>query len=473
MGGMRAIAAAAVLLLSLTVPGTAVAAGSSGTGHASASSSGAGTRIYGGASTAGNPAVIAVAMYDHGVWSGQCSAVMFRPRVILTAAHCVTKSGTAAGVDGFAVFPPGAVAVVYSNTGPRGAAPASVRQWWAPAGYVNGTGRVQPNDIAVVLLDSDLGPGAYTRLATTAELTRWATEGAAVQHLGYGLTGPGVGTNVPHSVQLPLVSFSRTGSLGSTFATAQSSSQGVCPGDSGGPVLRAEGAATYLLGVQAGSNSPCQNPPSSTTSNVSLAAMQYLDIINQGLTAAGYAPIPSAPQSVTAAAVNRDVTVTWQPPAVAPDSVVGYDVLDASGAVVCQSTTTSCTVPGLPDGRRTYTVRSRNVDGEGDALPPTATAAVVPPPTPSKPRVSRDGDQRIVVRFGTLAGQTSATVSEYVVTDDRGRPRCAVTVTDASADRLACSFRAKPGTYRLQVTAVTGMGVTAPSAPSRPVRIPA
>lgn len=428
-------------------------------------------RVYGGVIVTGSAQVVALALYDKGAWSGRCSAVMLRPRVLLTAAHCVTKAGTGTGVDGFAVFPPGAPAVVYSNTGPQGAGPAHVQQWWTTPGYVNVAGRVQPNDLAVLLLDRDLGPAAYSRLATTAELTRWMAEAAVVEHQGYGSTAPGRSTQVPNGVSLPLVSFNSGSFLGAIFSTAQTASQGLCPGDSGGPVFRSDPAGILLLGVEVGSNSPCMNPPSSTLSNIGVAASSYLALINPALSAAGHPTIPSAPGAVSAAAVNSDVTVSWQPPALSPETVVGYDVVDTAGTLVCQSTTTTCTVLGLPDGTHVYSVRSRNAEFEGNALPAAAAAVVASPPRMSAPVVRRSGRHKVAVTFRTIDSRTSATVSGYVASDTDGRVRCAVETGGRETARMSCSFTARQGTYRLRVSAITGMGTTEASPASRPVRV--
>ncbi|MCF8530720.1 MAG: trypsin-like serine protease, partial [Candidatus Nanopelagicales bacterium] len=75
-------------------------------------------RIYGGTPATGNPGVAALAINTGSSWSGSCSAAVWKPRILLTAAHCVTADGPTQNVAGLAVFPPGAVAIQYSNTGP-------------------------------------------------------------------------------------------------------------------------------------------------------------------------------------------------------------------------------------------------------------------------------------------------------------------------------------------------------------------
>lgn len=430
-------------------------------------------RVYGGAPAQGNPGVVALAINGGAGWTGLCTAAMWRPRLLLTAAHCVTKSGSAALVDALAVFPPGAPALVYSNIGPQGASPVRPLRWATADGYVNGGGRVTPNDLAVVQLESDLGPAAFTRLASRFELALWTAQQAPAQHVGYGLIGPKQSDRIPYGATLPLQSYTPGGSLGDTFSTAQNATTGLCPGDSGSPVFRVTDAGVFLLGIEVGSNSPCQDPPSTSIFNVSTAANGYLAFLNGQLAAAGYATIPGAPQGVTATARNRDVTVTWQAPTLSPETVVGYDVLDESGAVVCQATgATTCTVSGVPDGTHAYAVRARNADGEGDALPATAagTVSIAPPAQMAAPRAVVTGPGRVLVRFAGL-GQGSAVAQSYVVTDVRGKARCR-TAAPAQAGPVTCAFAVPPGPYRFRVSAITPLGASPPSGLSRVVRVP-
>ncbi|MHB1212846.1 MAG: trypsin-like serine protease [Candidatus Nanopelagicales bacterium] len=429
------------------------------------------SRIYGGSATPGNPGVVALAINRGGAWVALCSAALWRPRLLLTAAHCVTNPGSGTLADGLAVFPPGAPAQVYSNTGPQGASPVRVVRWTVPDGYVNGNGRVSPHDIAVVELESDLGVPAFSRLASRFELGAWTSAQAAVDHAGYGLIGPGLTSQLPHSVSLPLLSYSPGSTLGDTFATAQDETKGMCPGDSGGPVVRTTGEGRYLIGVEVGSNSPCQSPPSPTIFNVGTAASGYLAFLNSALVGVGYAAIPGAPGQVTASGANRDVTVQWQAPALSPETVTGYDVLDESGAVVCQAQTTSCVIPAVADGQHGYAVRSRNVDGEGDADPIAAGAAVViaPPPQMAAPRAVVSKEGVVTARFPGLSGSTTAIVDRYLVTDGKGTVLCRV-LPDERRMR-SCRFAPGPGTYRLRVVAQTGLGRSPVSPPSVRVRV--
>lgn len=430
-------------------------------------------RVYGGSPADGNPGVVAIAVNEGGQWVGLCSAAMWRPRLLITAAHCLTAAGTDGRVDAVAVFPPGAEVRVYSDTGPQGAATVAVRQWWKADGYVNTSRLVQPNDFAVIEPDADLAPSGFTRLATQFDLARWAKAGSQVEHVGYGLVAAKTPTRGPHSISLPLSGYRPGSLLGQIFSTDQTEAKGLCPGDSGSPVFRMEGTSAFLLGVEVGSNSACQEPPSSDLLSISAAAVGYLPVLNSALASAGYPTIPGAPQSILAVARNRTATVSWLPPVVSAEAIVGYDVLDARGVLACQATATTCTVADLRDGTHGFTVRSRNSENEGDALPVGASGRVViaPPPRLPAPRIEESARGMPQIVFDSLVGRSSAVVIRYVVKDDKGRIVCTGLPAEPDAATLSCRLPTRPGMYRFRVTARTEMGNSRPSALSPRFRV--
>ena len=426
-------------------------------------------RIYGGTPAPGAPGVVALGLREGGAWSGECSAALWRPRLLITAAHCVTVAGSGATIEGIAVFPPGAPAVLFSNTGPQGASSAQVIGVYRAPDYVEANATVDPNDFAVLVLDRDLGPAGYTRLATGTELRRWAADRALIDHLGYGLTGVDMSTTVPMQVQLAMEAFSASTRLGPAFSTAQSPTAGVCPGDSGSPAVRNEAGMSILLGPMVGGNAPCSG--ASGFSNVGLAALGYLPVLNAALSSVGSPTIPNGPLTVTATARNRDAVLTWPVPAVSPETVVGYDVTDSRGSVVCTTTSTTCTVPNLPDGEHRFWVRARNIEGEGGSSIDAAIVRIAPPGRIPRPSITRVDGER-VIQFTSLAGTSSAVVRRYVVRTTAGKVLCRGPAPDATTTVLRCTTLPKrPGTYRVTVTAVTEMGTTQPSVPSRSFRV--
>jgi hypothetical protein len=239
----------------------------------------------------------------------------------------------------------------------------------------------------------------------------------------------------------------------------------VCSGDSGGPTFATNTSGErILLGVNSGSAGGCVSSFTGAYLMVGFTAIDYLDLVNQSLTTAGYPTIPSAPAIASVTAVNNSVVVSWQPPQVSPATVTNFEVINDDGTVGCTTTQLTCTVPGLAPGEYRFTVRALNAQGEGNALPASLTATVVPPNQMAPPRVS--GRK---IRFTSLSGQTSAVVSQYQVIDARGNRICTLKDFSPTAPSLSCPLPTKSGSYRFRVLAATEMGKTAPSGLSRKI----
>ncbi|MFM8896594.1 MAG: fibronectin type III domain-containing protein, partial [Actinomycetales bacterium] len=379
------------------------------------------------------------------------------------AAHCLTKSGTATVVDGVKVYPPGIAIAAFSNIQPN-ASPIAVIGINRPDGYASAGPQVNPNDIAALVLASDLAPSAGTRLASTAEADRLAQQGAPVTMIGYGQAGPGVDNNVPNAVSLPITGLRPDSTLGDVFLVSTTDGRDACPGDSGAPVFATGPSGTLLLGTQAGASGPCFGRTEGATIN--FLAMGYLDVLNAALAQAGYPLVPGPAQGLQSRARNRDVTVAWEPPAIAPGAVVDYEVIGSDGSIGCSTAATSCTVSDLPDGRYAFTVRSRNVQGEGDA-PLAAQSVLVAGPH----RMARPWIRKGRIAFRSLVGTSSAVVERYQVRDQRGRIVCTVVGRRAKARVPTCSLPKARGAYRFRVRAVTEMGTTAWSPRTKIVRV--
>jgi predicted phage tail protein len=238
---------------------------------------------------------------------------------------------------------------------------------------------------------------------------------------------------------------------------------GVCSGDSGGPTFATNAQGNrLLLGVNSGSAGGCVAGFTGAYLMIGFTAIDYLDLVNQALTSAGYPTVPSTPQAIELTAVNNTVEVTWQPPAISPETVVGYEVLDPAGNVVCETTSLNCRVSGLATGTFSYTVRAKNSQSEGNALPASLTASVVPPAQLKPPRLTKKA-----IQFTTLAGTTSAVVNQYRVIDATGKRICTIRSFNPAAKQLGCPLPTKVGKYRFRVTAVTEMGQTPPSGLSK------
>ena len=285
--------------------------------------------------------------------------------------------------------------------------------------------------------------------------------------MGYGLKSPTERDVLPIAADVPIDTYEPQSVLGPVFSVGQNASVGVCSGDSGGPTYAINAVGENLvLGVNSGSAGGCVAGFTGAYLMVGFSAIDYLDLVNQALVGAGYPSIPSAPTNIALSAVNNSVVVNWQPPTTSPDTVVNYEVSDPTGAVVCTATALTCTVTDLPDGEHSFTVRARNGQGEGNALPSSVSAVTTAPSQMAPPTLTKKK-----IKFRTLAGTTSAVVGQYRVVDVKGKRICTIKKFNPTAKSLSCPPPSKAGAYRFRVIGVTQMGQTPHSGLSPKVRI--
>jgi hypothetical protein len=396
---------------------------------------------------------------------GICTAGIWKPTVLMTAAHCVIDDSTGGPIDPatFVVMPPGSPFQI-ANGGVQGATGIRVTGSYVVDGFqLRGTD-VPADDIAFVTLDQPLTDVTFARLATTVELARWVTQGTPVAAIGYGFPSPTQRrTDIPREASLPIIRVQDNfrGSSGLAILSAKSFGIDACSGDSGGPRFVSDAAGPLLLGNIAGGS--CNGLPGPGV--IGFTGMSYRPLANRALAAVGMPAISSAPTELRSAIVDGFTTTWWQPPIDSPETVIGYDVIDPNGAVVCSTATTSCSFPTTPTGSNGLSVRARNAQNEGDAaIAPdpgmlqmqAPTAQVLKAKTPKKP-------VRVRVSAVDYPG-----VSEYRVTTPKGRTLCTI---DPSTSPLQCRVRLEPGKHRFRVVAVTPQGTSIPSALSKAVRV--
>lgn len=238
--------------------------------------------VVGGANATGNPLVVAILIDTGETRFGACSGALWKPRIVVTAAHCVVVTG------GTQVVAPSQVLVYRPGVNRANTRPSAVgTHIVSPEGYKNSQGGfVSPNDIAFIVLDVELATPAISRLASEAEVAALVASRTPLPFYGYGLTSfQGEVSPIPLTLnQNPL---SYEGSNRYLFGRTAKGA-GACQGDSGGPVIGNFQGEMLLIGpIAGGSGGPCF-PSISERFVISSVASSYQSLANQALALAGY-----------------------------------------------------------------------------------------------------------------------------------------------------------------------------------------
>lgn len=220
-----------------------------------------------------------------------CSGSLWRPQIVVTAAHCVVRAdGTIYSADTLHVWAPGA-----DTTGPSSQVKVTDvvvdADWESAASDYEMVGR----DVAFLILDGSLGTPYWSRMATPMEAAALTWNSSRAQFAGYGITTPSVDpraelANRPTSLVSHFWPSYESGI--DSFQVAGDGVVGTCGGDSGGPWMGTVAGARVLVGpLHGGQGTPCDKPqPEDETWDSGGVASSNTDLTSVALRLAGEAP---------------------------------------------------------------------------------------------------------------------------------------------------------------------------------------
>lgn len=178
--------------------------------------------------------------------ASSCSGALLNPRLVVTAGHCTRNSDDQPDKELFVGLP--------------GSDRFTNKDWIKVSEIIVEPnfnfayrGTVPLNDIAFLILASDINQVAITRVAEATDIASLNGLGSVLELHGYGYKGEGDTTI--NTVRTPLVGNFYIDSFGvfdSTLQGISSKTFSACNGDSGAPVIYAKGGEVTLVGINVG-----------------------------------------------------------------------------------------------------------------------------------------------------------------------------------------------------------------------------
>ena len=219
-----------------------------------------------------------------------CTGGLWKPQVIVTAAHCVmeTVSSPIVATSDVTVWPPGAN---IEATGPADVQVTSILADWN-----NENEDETVRDIAFLTLSAPIGSTPISRLASEREVADLIRSKATLTYIGYGLTVPRndpseASTPIPLWLTQPLTDeYASVDIESGSFTMLGDGITSTCAGDSGGPFLYEAAGEVLLVGpLSGGTGLPCE-PEDVTAYDNATTAAAFLNLANQALATVNLPP---------------------------------------------------------------------------------------------------------------------------------------------------------------------------------------
>ena len=277
--------------------------------------------IYGGTLAIGDPRVVKISGGDN--FNDGCSAALLTPQIVISAAHCTdyltTHAGTAYVTSEFIPAKnwwasiPGVDSKV-DDTSTR----VKVIKGYITQGYKNLwpctiDGCTQQDDLVFYILEKPIVPSYSIPIATEADVAQIKANNMEVTHIGYGFQGDVISpkNNDGKPYKIPGKATNETVKVGITstptnkiIRTVQTSTQSLCPGDSGSPVYVNINGVEKFLAVQFAGTGWCTGLKSGAIPQaINTLAFAYIDLLRgEPLAASLVASFDKAEAEVKAAA---------------------------------------------------------------------------------------------------------------------------------------------------------------------------